>query len=396
MGELFEKIAAPANLRQAFHKVKANRGAAGVDRVSLERFERHLDRELAALRRQLWSAERYQPPPVKRVEIPKPGGGTRPLGIPTVGDRVVQQAALQVVSPLFELLFEDCSFGFRPGRGPREAIARIRHYLSEGDRWVAEFDIEGFFDNLSHSRLVREFAKVVTDPEVVGLVRRWLKAGVVGADGVRELVSTGTPQGGVISPLLANVYLHRLDREATRQGFRLVRYADDLVVLANRRWKAQHADQLVRALLADIGLGVNEAKSGVRHAGREGFEFLGFSFYGGRFLRPRPRAIVSFKNQVRHLTRRKRGVSLQAVIDDLNPVVRGWGGYFVQGHVAQLFEDLDKWVRMRLRSYVTKRRATSPAINARLPSALLAKMGLASLVALRRASLSPSTGQIFG
>lgn len=393
MGELLERMAAPANLRAAFHKVKANRGAAGVDRVSVERFERHLDTELASLRRKLLSKERYQPPPVRRVEIAKPDGSTRPLGIPTVADRVVQQATRQVVERLFEPLFCDCSFGFRPGRGAREAVARVRHFIAQGDRWCAEFDIEGFFDTLSHPRLLREFGKVVSDPEVVGLVRRWLKAGVVGQDGIRRLVSTGTPQGGVISPLLANVYLHRLDREATEQGFRFVRYADDFVVLANRRWKVRHAEQVIRKLLADIGLQVNETKSGVRHLNREQVEFMGFSFHHGRFLRPRDRAVTSFKDQIRYLTRRKRGLSLKAVIEDVTPVVRGWGNYFVQGHVAELFETLDEWVRMRLRSYVTKRRAKSPAINARYPTALLMKMGLVSLVALRKSHLSPAMGE---
>lgn len=389
MGELFDQIASIQNLTRAFSRVRSNKGAAGIDRKSIAAFEGDLDRELASLRKRLLSQERYQPPPVRRVDIAKPDGGSRPLGIPTVADRVVQQATLQVIGPLFEQVFEDCSYGFRPGRGAKAALAQVRANIAQGDRWVAEFDIEGFFDNLSHNRLLRHFAKVVSDPEVVGLVRRWLKAGVVDPDGLARSVATGTPQGGVISPLLANVYLHRLDVEATRAGLRFVRYADDFIVTANRRWKVRRADRLVRELLADIGLGLNETKSGVRNLERDQVEFLGFSFYG-RFLRPRKRAITSFKNQIRYLTRRTRGVSLQVVIDSINPVIRGWGNYFRDGHIAHLYRELDSWVRMRLRSYVNKRRAQSFRLNTALPTALLTRLGLVSLVSLRQAKLFPT------
>lgn len=389
MGALLDRIADLATLRRAFVRVKRNAGAAGIDRVSVGRFEQNLDRELGTLRRQLLSPQRYQPPPVRRVEIEKPDGSTRPLGIPTVGDRVVQQATAEVVGPLFEAGFDDASYGFRPGRGPRQAIRAVRVMIAQGDCWVAEFDVEAFFDSLSHTRLLREVSKVVEDAEVVGLIRRWLKAGVVAADGQRRNATAGTPQGGVISPLLANVYLHRLDVVCRANGFRLVRYADDFVVCANRRWKARAADQVIRSLLTDLGLAVNEAKSGVRHIGREGFELLGFAFKG-RFLRPRIRAVRRFKDQIRYLTRRKAGVSLQTVIDRVAPVVRGWGNYFVQGNVAELFDALDKWVRMRLRSYVTGRRAPSFRINTRLKTATLTRLGLPSLVVIRQAVLSPT------
>jgi RNA-directed DNA polymerase len=250
------------------------------------------------------------------------------------------------------------------------------------------------FDNLSHARLLRWFGKFVDDPEVVGLVRRWLKAGVM-KDGIVHLKSTGTPQGGVISPLLANLYLHRLDVEATKAGLRFVRYADDFIVTANRRWKARRADQMIRELLDDIGLSLNEDKSGVRNLQRDEVEFLGFCFYAGRFLRPRKRAIASFKAQVRYLTRRQRGVSLQAVVDSLNPVIRGWGNYFVDGHIAELFERLDEWIRMRLRSYKRKRVA-KPGLNWQMPSRALKEMGLVSLVDLRSQHLSPATGKVSG
>lgn len=392
MGELLEAIADPANLFEAWIKVRANAGAAGVDGQSIAAFAADAEHQLGGLRRRLLSAERYVPPPVRRVEIPKPDGRTRPLGIPTVADRVVQQAVVQVIGPGFEERFSPSSFGYRPGRSAQDAVGWVREAIRRGDRWVAEFDIVGFFDNLRHPRLLREVAKVVDDPEVIGLIRRWLKAGVLTDRGV-EPREAGTPQGGVISPLLANIYLHRLDVEVRAAGFRLIRYADDFVILADRRWKAQAADRLVRHILADIGLQVAEAKSGVV-AVRDGFEFLGFQFKG-RFLRPRSRALTRFKDEVRARTRRLAPVSLSVMIQDLNPVIRGWGNYFVIGDVTSLFEDLDKWIRMRLRSKVIRRHATTLS-NAKMPNRVLRSMGLVSLDGLRRAYLSPAPGPALG
>lgn len=392
MGEMLEAVADPANLWRAWVKVRANAGAAGVDGQSIEAFAVDADHQLASLRRRLLSAERYVPPPVRRVEIPKPDGRTRPLGVPTVADRVVQQAVVQVIGPAFEARFSPSSFGYRPGRSAQDAVWWVREAIRRGDRWVAEFDIVGFFDHLRHPRLLREVAKVVEDPEVIGLVRRWLTAGVLTDQGLvpRE---AGTPQGGVISPLLANIYLHRLDVEVRAAGFRLIRYADDFVILADRRWKAPAADRLVRRILADIGLEVAEAKSGVI-AVRDGFEFLGFQFQG-RFLRPRPKALTRFKDEVRARTRRLAPVSLPVMIADLNPVIRGWGNYFVIGDVTSLYEDLDKWIRMRLRSKVIRRHATSLS-NRKMPNRVLRTMELVSLDDLRRAHLSPIPGPALG
>ncbi|HET6752615.1 MAG TPA: group II intron reverse transcriptase/maturase [Jiangellaceae bacterium] len=386
MGQVLKAIADPANLATAWAKVRANAGAGGVDGQTVAAFAADAERQLGALRRRLLSAERYVPPPVRRVEIPKPDGRTRPLGIPTVGDRVVQQAVVQVIEPAFEARFTPSSFGYRPGRSAIDAVGWVREASRRGARWVAEFDIVGFFDNLRHPRLLREVAKVIDDPEVLGLIRRWLKAGVVTETGpaARE---AGTPQGGVISPLLANIYLHRLDVEVRAAGFRLIRYADDFVILCDRRAEALAADRLVRAILADIGLEVAEAKSRVVKIA-DGFEFLGFQFQGG-FLRPRPVALTRFKDRVRALTSRRAPVSLQQMIYDLNPTIRGWGNYFVHGNVAKLFDRLDEWIRMRLRSKVrgSKARAIS---NRKLPTGVLRGMGLVSLVDLRRHHLSPA------
>jgi group II intron reverse transcriptase/maturase len=305
---------------------------------------------------------------------------------------VVQQATVQVIGPAFEDRFLPCSFGYRPGMGAQRAVGWIRDAIRSGDRWVAEFDIEGFFDAIRHARLLREVAKVVDDPEVVGLIRRWLTAGVLTEAGIKAR-SIGTPQGGVISPLLANAYLHRLDTEMAAAGFRLVRYADDFVILADRRWKVHAADRLVRAILADIGLVVAEAKSGVRKVA-EGFEFLGFQFHG-RFLRPGPGALARFKDGVRSRTRRLAPVSLRRMIERLNPLVRGWGNYFKVGDVTSLFEDLDKWIRMRLRSKVIRHHATT-ASNSKMPIHVLRSLGLVSLNGLRRAYLSPAQGTALG
>jgi group II intron reverse transcriptase/maturase len=294
-----------------------------------------------------------------------------------------------VIGPMFEERFTPSSFGYRPGRSAQQAAGWVREAIRRGDRWVAEFDIVGFFDNLNHNRLLREVGKVIDDPEVIGLVRRWLRAGVLTDQGL-EARTSGTPQGGVISPLLANIYLHRLDVEVREAGFRLIRYADDFVILADRRWKVDAADGLVRAILADIGLEVAEAKSGVV-AVRDGFEFLGFSFHG-RFLRPRPRALTEFKDRVRELTRRTAGISLAEMVRRLNPTLRGWGNYFAIGDVISLFEDLDKWIRMRLRSKARKRfKSNGGTDHQRWPNRLFDdELGLVRLEHLaRRARLSP-------
>lgn len=385
VGELLEAIADPANLARAWASVQANAGAGGVDGQTVAAFAADEGHQLASLRRRLLSAERYVPPPVRRVEIPKPDGRVRPLGIPTVADRVVQQATRQVIEPFFEAKFLPCSFGYRPGKGAKDAVWWVREAIRRGDRWVAEFDIVGFFDSLRHARLLREVAKVIDDPEVIGLIRRWLKAGVLGESGV-VLQEAGTPQGGVISPLLANIYLHRLDKQAREAGFRLIRYADDFVVLTATRVEAQAADAFIRGIVTDMGLEVADAKSGIQRV-NDGFDFLGFTIQG-RFLRPRPAALARFKDRVRALTRRQAPVSLRQMITDLNPVLRGWGNYFGVGTVASLFDDLDKWIRMRLRSKVRGSKARLVS-NGKMPTRVLSGLGLVSLVDVRN-NLSPA------
>lgn len=386
MGEMLEAIADPVNLLRAWASVRANAGSAGIDGQSVAAFEADADHQFQALRRRLLSAERYVPPPVLRVYIPKPDGHMRPLGIPTVADRVVQQAARQIIEPLFEPMFLPCSFAYRPGRSAQKAVWWVGEAIRRGDRWVAEFDIEGFFNNLRHNRLLREVAKVVDDIEVIGLVRRWLKAGVL-TDGGLVPSEAGTPQGGVISPLLANIYLHRLDANLREAGFRPIRYADDFVILTRTKVEAEAGDRLVRHILADIGLRPAEAKTGIKKV-TDGFEFLGFAFKG-KYHQPRFAAIERFKQRVRSLTRRTAPISLARMIEGLNPTIRGWGNYFAIGHVTILYRELDKWIRTRLRSKVLGRKAGVKA-NWAMPNKMLAGQGLVSLVELRRARLSPA------
>lgn len=386
-----EQIADPANLALAWTKVRANAGASGVDGQTVTAFEADVTGQLAGLRRRLLSAERYVPPPVRRVEIPKPDGRVRPLGIPTVADRVVQQATVQVIGPLFEQRFLACSFGYRPGKGPGQAVMWVHEAIRRGDQWVAEFDIVGFFDNLRHNRLLREVAKVVDDVEVVGLVRRWLRAGVLTESGLQAR-GAGTPQGGVISPLLANIYLHRLDVELRAAGHRLIRYADDFVVLADRRWKVEAADRLVRRILADIGLEVAEAKSGIV-AVEDGFEFLGFRIYG-RYLQPRDRSLREFKRRICALTPRHTTESVPSIIAKLNPVIRGWGNYHAIGNVTELYKALDQQIRTRLRSHVLGWHANR--FTGTLSNKTLQRLGLVSLVDLHRSRTSPVAGLRLG
>jgi len=390
MGELLEVIADPANLARAWAAVRANGGAGGVDGQSVAAFAADEEHQLVSLRRRLLSAERYVPPPVRRVEVPKPDGRMRPLGVPTVADRVVQQATRQVIEGRFEAKFLPCSFGYRPGRSATQAVWWVREAIRGGDRWAAEFDIIGFFDHLRHPRLLRELAKEVDDPEVIGLVRRWLKAGVLTPTGL-ETRTSGTPQGGVISPLLANIYLHRLDVEIRAAEFRLIRYADDFVILTATKVEAQAAAALVRQILADIGLAVAEDKSGIKSVSA-GFEFLGFTFHG-RFLRPRPRSLTSFKNRARELTRRTAPISLAQMVAKLNPTLRGWGNYYAIGDVVHLFVALDKWIRMRLRSKARKRFKSKGGVdNRRWPNRFFDNdLGLVRLEHLaRQAHLSPA------
>jgi RNA-directed DNA polymerase len=377
---LIDKVWAPATLRSAWMRVRSNGGAAGVDGESIERFEARSEEYLAELSEGLRTGS-YRPQAVRRVEIPKGDGRTRPLGIPAVKDRIVQTALKLVIEPIFEATFRATSYGFRPGRGCRDALREVDHWIKAGFTHVVDADIQGYFDSIPHDRLMGKVEERISDGRVLALIRSWL-----GADILRGLErwtpTAGTPQGAVISPLLANIYLHPLDERMASLGHRMVRYADDFVVLCGSREEAEAALAEIRRWTAENGLRLHPDKTHVgdcRQPG-EGFDFLGYRFEAGE-RQVRTKSMDRLKDTIRAKTGRSRGDSLARIVADLNPVLRGWFGYFKHAH-SHTFPRVDRFIRRRLRAILLKQEGKRPGLgwtfdaHRRWPKAFFAKAGL--------------------
>lgn len=350
---LIDKVYAPRTLRSAWKKVRSNRGSAGVDRETVHRFDRHADDRLAKLSERL-KTETYAPLPVRRVWIPKPDGRKRPLGIPTVQDRIVQTALRHVLEPIFEVEFREQSYGFRPGRGAKDALRRVDELLKADYRYVVDADLKSYFDTIPHDKLVTLVERRLADGRVLSLIRAYLKQGVL--EGMREWTSDrGTPQGAVISPLLANIYLHPLDVLMEASGHEMVRYADDFVVLCRTQEEAEAVLMRIQQWASEAGLTLHPEKTRLVDTHEPGgFEFLGYRFDRGRRW-PGKRSLKKLKDTIRGKTKRTSGQSLRAVIADVNRTTRGWFGYFKHSH-KMTFRQLDGWIRMRLRSILRRRR----------------------------------------
>jgi group II intron reverse transcriptase/maturase len=366
---------------EAWRAVRRNRGAAGIDKVSIPMFEKHLEANLDRLMRELKQGT-FVPLPARRVYIPKDVKHTkfRPLGIPAVRDRVAQEVLRHLLNPIFEAKFHEHSYGFRPGRSCHQAVEKVLELGRQGYRWVLDADISGFFDNLSHPAVMRELSAVVADGNILRLVEKFLRAGVM--EGGKFLPTrVGTPQGGVASPLLANIALNVLDWHLHEHGFRFVRYADDFVVLCPSEQEAKEALSVVQQLLDErLGLSLSPAKTKVTRF-HEGFTFLGFDIQS-RFVRMRAKSVEKFKTKIRPLTRRSHNLDA-AVIVRLNRVIRGTANYFATpwSHCGDAYRSLDRWMRMRLRCMKLKRKSGKDNFRLRLKH--FRHMGLLSLSNLR-------------
>jgi RNA-directed DNA polymerase len=379
---LIDKVYAPATLALAWTKVKANKGAAGVDGQSIERFAARAELYLSELSTALREGN-YRPQAVKRVEIPKGDGRTRPLGIPTVKDRIVQQAVRLVIEPIYESGFCDGSYGFRPERGCRNALREVDRLLKDGYTYVVDADLKSYFDTIPHERLMARVEERVSDGRVLDLLRGWLKADILqGLD--RWTPVEGSPQGAVISPLLANIYLDPLDRLVAERGYPMVRYADDFVILARSQAEAEVALALVKAWVASNGLTLHPDKTRIANCRKKGkgFEFLGFRFERGR-RHVRKKSLDKLKETIRGKTRRTRGQSLKVVVVDLNRTLKGWFGYFKHAHPS-IFLELDQLIRRRLRAMLRKQErrpgfGKNRVDHQRWPNAYFANAGLFAL-----------------
>jgi RNA-directed DNA polymerase len=379
---LWDKVCSRRNLQAAFWAVWRNRGAPGVDGQTVRQFDEHSEAELARLGEEL-KHQRYRRQPARRVWIPKPGTTEkRPLGIPAVRDRTVEAALRNVLEPIFENDFAESSYGFRPGRGCREAVGRVEELLSQGRVWCVDGDLKSYFDTIPHPRLMALVRQRIVDGSVLAVLEQCLKAGVLEELKDWQPTERGTPQGAVISPMLANLYLNPLDHEMERRGWAMVRYADDFVVLCRTREEAETVLNYLREWTGAVGLTLHPAKTRIVEATAEGFDFLGWHFRGGKKW-PRQKSLQKLQDKLRPLTRRTQGWSLREITAKVNPILRGWHGYFRDSHPTGL-SGPDGWLRRRLRAMLRKREkrpgyGLSKADSQRWPNRWFARQGLFSL-----------------
>ena len=374
---LKDKVIKVKNMKVAAKHVLDNAGSAGVDRIDTVEFKENYSVHMRELYREFLE-DRYQPKPALRVFIPKSDGRQRPLGIPTVKDRIAQAAVRGILEPIYEKEFCDCSLGFRKGKSQIDAINKIEEYKQQGYKWVLDADIKGFFDNIDHELLIEFIRQKVTDGWVIEIIKSWLTMGVM-KDGEYIPTEKGTPQGGVISPLLANVFLHEFDKVMVERGYKLVRFADDFVVMTKSKRKAKRAYEVVKEIITEkLKLELHPEKTVITNFG-EGFVFLGFEFIAWRYKRPRKKSLEKFKDKVRKVTKRNQPWKVESIIKRLNAKIYGWANYFGHGNVKELFRSLDKWIRMRLRSYMEKKKAVMNQ-NKRISNFFFRKKELVSLL----------------
>jgi RNA-directed DNA polymerase len=377
---LMEEVCERENCKQALARVQANKGSPGVDGMTVHELPGYLKQHWPVIREQLLRGT-YQPQPVKRVEIPKPDGGVRKLGIPTVLDRFIQQAVMQVLQRRWDRTFSEHSYGFRPGRSAHQAVEQAQRYIADGYRWCVDLDLEKFFDRVSHDKLMAKIAERVSDKRLLKLIRAFLKAGVL-ENGLVSPVDEGTPQGGPLSPLLSNIVLDEFDRELERRGLRFARYADDSnIYVRSRRAGERVMGSVRRFITTKLKLKVNEQKSAVARPWER--KFLGFSFTSGRVPKRRmaPKAVLRFRVKVRELTDRTRGRSTEQMATELTRYLQGWIGYFGRCQTPSVLASLEEWVRRRLRSAIWQQWKRGPARYAELR-----KRGVGTVLAAQTAA----------
>jgi len=349
---ILEDVADIVNLNRAYKQVRSNKGSGGIDNMDTLELRHWLGGHIKEIRQEILT-ETYEVSPVRKVEIPKPNGGVRMLGIPTAKDRFVQQAIHQQLSIHYDPIFSDHSYGFRPGRSAQQAILQASAYISEGKEWVVDIDMAKFFDKINHDRLMQRLSKGIGDKRLLRLINSYLKAGMM-SDGLVEQRQSGTPQGGPLSPLLSNIVLDELDKEIESRGLSFCRYADDCNIFVKSRKAGERVmASLVKFIEEKLKLTVNREKSGVRHCSE--VKFLGYTCLSGGGIKVAEKSIVRFKDKVREITGRNRGVSFTQVIGELNQAIRGWTNYFsLANRWLAVFSELDSWIRRKLRCYRLK------------------------------------------